>query len=121
MQPNPNPWAPGPVEFTNCTVAEGRDFLTEVIPAVHKWAAHEGEGTGHFMLFPAWGEASDSEYDFKWVSVSSYETLGTSYDDYGQGGGWQKWGELFKGLLECDSPRLYHGMNVREVDLSDWQ
>jgi hypothetical protein len=118
VQPNPNPFADGPVEFRNCTIEEGGE-MSAVVGAVNQWAAHEGPANGHFMLFPAFGEASDSEYNFKWVSVSSYEALGVAWDDYGTGGGYKKWGELFTDLLECDSARLYHGISVRKIDLGE--
>ncbi len=116
VQPNPDPFAPGPVEFSDCKLEEGKE-MSAAISAVHQWVAHEGDGRGHYLLFPAWGEASDSEYEFKWVSVSGYGTLGELWDDFGTGGGWQKYEELFGGLLDCDSPRIYHGMSVRKVDL----
>lgn len=115
VQPNPIPFQPGPVEFSNCTLEEGAE-MTAAIGAVHQWVEHEGEDRGHYLLFPAFGEASDSEYNFKWVAASSYAALGAGWDDYA-GGGWRKAQELFDGLLDCDSPRVYHGVNVRKVDL----
>jgi hypothetical protein len=116
VQPDPEPFSDGPVEFSNCTVAEGKN-VADIAGLVHQWAAHEGAANGHFMLFPAFGEASDAEYDFKWVSVSSYEALGAAYDDFTTGGGYEKYGELFGDEMECDSSRLYHAISVRKVDL----
>lgn len=118
VQQNPNPFTPGPVAFTDCAVEEGVE-TSAAIEAVHQWAAYEGAARGHFVLFPAYGEASDAEYDFKWVSVSSYETMGSAYDAITTGGGWRKSEELFSGVLDCDSSRLYHGMNVRKPDTGE--
>jgi hypothetical protein len=121
VQPNPNPFQPGPVEFTDCTVEEGKQ-MSDAAGAVQQWAAHEGEKgitAGHFMLFPAFGESSDAEYSFKWVSVYSYDAFGSAYDDFGSGGGWRKYGELFGDLMDCDSSRLYHATTVREVELGE--
>jgi len=46
---------------------------------------------------------------------SSWEAFGKSYDQYGTGGGWQKWEELFDGLLNCDSSRVYVSQRVRRA------
>ncbi len=111
----------GPVEFSDCVVAEGREF-SEAFAAVQAWIAYQveqGIEENHFMLFPAYGESSDSEYDFKWVSSSSWATLGASYDQFGTGGGWRKANELFDGLLECDSSRLYQATRVRSMQMGE--
>jgi len=111
------PAASGPVAFTNCTVAEGKQF-PDAMAAVQAWIAYEKEQgieASHYMLFPAYGESSDAKYSFKWVTTSSWAALGKGYDQYGTGGGWQKAGELFTGVLDCDSTRLYQSTRVRAM------
>jgi hypothetical protein len=114
---NPDPPAAGPIAFTDCTLEEGKEF-PEALAAMKSWVAYENEqGTAdeHFILFPAYGESSDADYDFKWVTTSTWEDFGKGWDQYGNGGGWQKSRELFGGLLDCDSSRLYVQRRVREM------
>jgi hypothetical protein len=114
---SPPPPASGPVAFSDCKVAEGRQFA-EAMKAVQDWIAYEREQgitADHFMLFPAYGESSDAKYTFKWVTTSTWAELGKGYDQYGNGGGWQKGMELFGGLLDCDSSRLYQSNRVRAI------
>jgi hypothetical protein len=113
---DPKPPAAGPIAFSDCTVEEGKEF-PEALAAMRTWVAYEREqGTAddHFVLFPAYGESSDADYDFKWVTTSTWEDLGKGWDQYGNGGGWMKARELFDGLLDCDSSRLYVERRVRE-------
>lgn len=110
-----SPSSGGPVEFANCTVKENRS-IGDVIHAGEEWVKYQsdhGVVAGHYLLFPAWGETSDAEYDFKWVTSYSYDALGKSYDNYGTGGGWRKADELFDSLMDCDSGRIYHSSQVR--------
>jgi hypothetical protein len=115
------PHASGPVEFSNCKVEEGHEF-PEALAAAHAWIDYQAEHgvTGNnFFLFPAFGGPQDGGYDFKWVTASSWEAFGKSYDQYGTGGGWQKAEELFKGVLKCDSARLYNSTRVREMTMGE--
>lgn len=113
----PDPPEAGPISFSNCTVEEGKEF-PEALAAVKAWAAYEKEqgiAADHFLLFPAYGESSDADYNFKWVTISTWEQLGKAWDQFGSGGGWMKARELFKGLLDCDSSRLYAERRVRSM------
>jgi hypothetical protein len=113
----PSPPDSGPVSFSNCTVKEGRKF-PDALAAVNAWIAYEkGHGieSDSYLLFPAFGEQSRARYSFKWVTTSSWEAFGKSYDQYGNGGGWQKADELFDGLLTCDSSRVYVSQIVRRM------
>lgn len=121
MQSLPDPWQVGPVEFSNCTVKRGRE-MSETLKAMEEWVAYTTENgvhAGHFVLFPAYGETSDAEYDFKWVSHYSYAGFGKNFDMFGTGGGWRKWQDLIERHLECDSARVYHATPMRTVDLED--
>jgi len=113
----PSPPDSGPVTFSNCTVEKGRKF-PDALAAVNGWIAYEKEHgivADHYLLFPAFGEQSAAEYSFKWVTTSSWEAFGKSYDHYGTGGGWQKAQELFDGLLDCDTSRVYVSQRVRSL------
>ncbi|MDH3646941.1 MAG: hypothetical protein OER80_09225 [Gammaproteobacteria bacterium] len=119
ISPSPDPWASGPVEFSNCTVEKGRSH-EDAIGAIHKWIAYQSEHgieSGNYVLYPAYGESSEAEYDFKWVVGYSYKAFGKNYDMYGTGAGWRKAEELFGGLLDCDNARVYHATAVRTVEL----
>jgi hypothetical protein len=113
----PNPPDSGPVSFSNCTVKQGRKF-PDALSAVNSWIGYEkehGVESDNYLLFPAFGESRSAKYSFKWVTTSSWEAFGKSYDQYGTGGGWQKWDELTEGLLECDSGRVYVSQRVRQM------
>jgi hypothetical protein len=113
----PSPPESGPVTFTNCTVKEGRQF-PDALGAVNGWIAYEKEhgiARDNYLLFPAYGESHDAKYSFKWVTTSSWDDWGKAYDQYGTGGGYAKAGELFTGVLDCDSTRLYVSQRVRSM------
>lgn len=119
VKASPDPWQSGPIEFSNCTIKDNRSF-DDAIGAVHKWVAYQSENgieAGHYALFPAYGESSEAEYNFKWVTGYSYEEFGKNYDQYGTGGGWRTAEELFGSLMDCDSARVYHGFPVRTVEI----
>lgn len=103
--------------FANCTVEDGRTF-PEARAAVNAWLAYEkqhGITSDSYLLFPAFGESRDSKYSFKWVTTSSWEDWGKSYDQYGAGMSYAKAGELFDGLLACDNSRVYISQRVRSM------
>ena len=113
----PSPPDSGPVTFTNCTVKEGRKFA-DALAAVHGWIAYQKEHgieEDNYLLFPAFGEKSDAKYSFKWVTTSTWAAFGKSYDQYGTGAGWMKADELFDGLLDCDSGRVYVSQRLRSL------
>ena len=113
----PAPPDAGPVTFTNCTIKEGRKF-PDALAAVNAWIAWEkehGVESDNYVLFPAFGETSDAKYSFKWVTTATWEAFGKSYDQYGTGGGWMKARDLFDGLLDCDSGRVYVSQRVRRM------
>lgn len=113
----PNPPESGPVTFSNCTVKEGRKF-PDALAAVNGWIAYEKEHgitNDNYLLFPAYGESSNAKYSFKWVTTASWDDWGKSYDQYGTGGGWERATELFDGLLDCDSGRVYVSQRVRRM------
>jgi hypothetical protein len=121
LQKASNPPASGPVEFSDCKVVKGREFA-DALGAVRAWVSYQAEhgiASDRFILFPAFGESRDASYSFKWVTTSDWAALGKSYDQYGNGGGYQKAQELFDGLLDCDSSRLYVSRRIREMQMGE--
>jgi len=113
----PNPPESGPITFSNCTVAKGRKF-PDALAAVKAWIAYEKEHGiegDDYILFPALGESSKADYSFKWVTSATWDSFGKGYDQYGTGGGWKTADELFDGLLDCDSSRLYVSRRIRNM------
>ena len=93
------------ISFTDCKIAEGKTF-DDVAPAISAWAdfrTSHGSTAGHWVLFPAFGGGGE-EFDFKWVSSHrNLEQQGADYDAYDP----DKASELFDGVLDCDSSRVY--------------
>jgi len=106
----------GPVSFTDCTAKEGRE-IDEAIDAIRGWTEHEAEhgiDAAHWVMFPAFGESSEADYDFKWVSAyPDYPAFGKYYDHFGTGGGWKVARDTYQRVMDCDSDRLYNGQRVR--------
>lgn len=104
------------VSFSNCSVAEGSN-MDAALEAVATWSAYlseAGSDAAHWVFFPGFGESNEGSYDFKWVTGNpSYTSFGGRWQQYANGGGWQKAQELFGGVLDCDSPRLYTVRPVR--------
>lgn len=107
--------------FTNCSVAEGRNF-DEVMAGINAWAEHQtanGFQNSTYMMFPIFGE-SDDDYDFKLVhGHDDYSAFGAVYELMGNGGHWMKEVEIFEGLIDCDIARVYDARMVREMQDGD--
>ena len=84
------------------------------------WAGHLGEQgseAGIFHWYPVYGGGAET-YTFKWVeSHRSLESMGSDYESYGNGRGYEKYGELIRPLVECDSSRVYLAKSRRHVQL----
>ena len=105
------------VAFSDCNIAEGKTF-DDVAPAIAAWSEFrtgQGSQAGHYVLFPAYGGGGE-EYDFKYVSShANFEEQGIDYDNFDP----EKNSELFEGLLECDSSRVYITQNRRMAASDD--
>jgi hypothetical protein len=103
--------------FSNCSINEGRTF-EEYMAAQKEWNAYAGEhgfDNGGWVMWPIWGENVEADYDFKFLSSApDYNTLGANYQLMADGH-WQKSQEIFEGLLDCDSARIYSATVVREM------
>lgn len=107
--------------FSDCDVADGKNFGADVAPALGEWAKYRGEhgsSAGMWVLFPAYGGGGE-EFDFKFVtSHDSNETMGADWDQYAADG-WKKAEELFEGIVNCDSSRVYQALQRRAAETSE--
>lgn len=114
-QPGPEFPGDGLAQFQDCTIAEGRR-PEEVGAAYRAWGAYQaeqGSDAGMWLYWPAFA-GGPIKFDFKVVTGhSGFDSLGADYDRYGNGGGYRKAAELFAGLVECDSARVYDAKLVR--------
>jgi len=105
--------------FSDCTMKKDASY-SAVGEAMGKWSQHLSDGgstAGVWHWFPAYGGGGE-EFDFKWLeSFANFEELGADFDRYGTGGGYKVAGELFGGLLDCDSSRAYLAKNRRHAQL----
>lgn len=107
-----------PVEFTNCTIHEGRTG-PEAHAALIEWADYlteNGSDAGQWVLRPGPGEDPEADYSFKWVTgFSSWDSVAHDFELYYNEGGDQTLNELTGRLMSCDAPRFYNGRVVRQA------
>lgn len=109
------------LSFSNCSMKEGKEY-EEVEAAQKAWNAYTDEhgfvgGTWYF--WPVWGEAADADYDFKAVgSAPNFTTLGANFQLMADGH-WRKSQEIWDGLLDCDSARIYTTTMIRNLPDED--
>ncbi len=105
------------MSFSNCSIEDGKTW-DDVFTAADQWAAYQteqGYSNGTWFMFPGWGEPQD-DYDFKVVNTYENHTeMGKAWDLYASGGGWQTYGELMRGVVDCDSSRVYDTEVVRRA------
>ena len=66
------------------------------------------------MLFPAYGGGGE-EFDYKSVTAhQNHEAKGADWDAY-SAGGYKKAQEIFRGVGDCDSSRVYNATNRRRA------
>jgi hypothetical protein len=107
------------IDFSDCTIGEGKHFSTDVAPALEAWGeflAEHGSTAGVWVLFPVFGGGGE-EFDFKYVeSHGNYSEQGTDFDNYDP----VRAREIFPyGLLDCDSSRSYVATNRRMAESDD--
>jgi hypothetical protein len=105
------------ISFSDCNIAEGKSFDDDVAPAIRAWAEYRtetGSEAGRWVLFPAYGGGGE-EFDYKSVTAhQNHEEKGADWDSYAAGG-FKKAGELFRGVSNCDSSRVYNATNRRRA------
>ena len=107
------------IDFSDCTIGEGKRFSTDVAPALTAWGeflAGHGSTAGMWALFPVYGGGGE-EFDFKYIaSHGNYSEQGADFDNYDPA----KAREIFPyGLLDCDSSRSYVATNIRMAESDD--
>ena len=105
------------ISFSDCNIAEGKSFGDDVAPAIRAWAEYrteQGSEAGRWVLFPAYGGGGE-EFDYKSVTArENHEAKGADWDTY-SAGGYKKARELFRGVSDCDSSRVYNATNRRRA------
>ena len=107
------------IDFSDCSIGEGKHFSTDVAPALEAWGeflAEHGSTAGVWALFPVFGGGGE-EFDFKYVEGhGNYSEQGTDFDNYDP----VRAREIFPyGLLDCDSSRSYIATNRRMAESDD--
>lgn len=109
------------IDFSDCTIGDGKHFSTDVAPALKAWGefmAGHGSTAGMWVFFPVYGGGGE-EFDFKLVeSHGNYTEQGADFDNYDPA----KAREIFPyGMLDCDSSRSYVATNRRmaATDMSE--
>ena len=106
------------VSFRDCNIADGKSFGDDVAPAIAAWAEFrtgQGSTAGRWVFFPAHGGGGE-DYDFKSVvSHGNYAEKGVDFDNFDP----DKARELFAGVSDCDSARVYNATNRRMAASDD--
>lgn len=105
--------------FSDCNYNEDASFeaIDEAMGAWSAYIGEKGSEAGIFHWYPVYGGGGE-DYGFKWIEAhSNLETLGADFEMIGNGRGYEKYGELFGPLIECDSSRVYRAKNHRFVQL----
>lgn len=105
--------------FSDCNFKEDTAFEA-LSAAMDKWSAHlsdAGSTAAIWHWYPVYGGGGE-EFDFKWLEgFANFTELGGDFERMGNGGGYKVYGELFGGLLDCDSSRAYVAKNRRSAQL----
>ena len=105
------------ISFRDCNIAEGKNFDDDVAPALRAWTEYRtetGSEAGRWVLFPAYGGGGE-EFDYKSVVAhQNHEAKGADWDTH-SAGGYKKARELFRGVSNCDSSRVYNATNRRRA------
>lgn len=104
--------------FSNCSINEGHTF-EEIQAAQEKWNAYADENGftdgGSWVMWPIWGENVEADYDFKFLgSADDFTSLGANYQLMADGH-WRQNEEIWAGLLDCDSTRIYASKAIRRM------
>lgn len=107
------------LDFSDCTIGDGKHFSTDVAPALKAWSKlreEQGSTAGMWALFPVYGGGGE-KYDFKFVvSHGNYSEMGADFDSYDSA----KAREIFPyGMLDCDSSRSYMVTSRRRAESAD--
>jgi len=106
------------IAFRDCTINDGKTFADDVAPALTAWSefrSGHGSTAGYWAFFPVLGGGGE-EYDYKAVaSHANFAEKGADFDNYDP----DKAREIFSGVGDCDSARVYNATNRRMADSDD--
>ena len=106
------------IAFRDCTINDGKSFADDVAPAIAAWSefrSGHGSTAGMWVFFPVFGGGGE-EFDYK--AITSHANLaekGADFDNYDP----KKAREIFSGLGDCDSARVYIATNRRMAETDD--
>lgn len=110
----------GVVMFTQCSIADGGDWMKAV--AAHKAYSEAMRNMGgknsSWMFFPMLGASADMNFDYWSVSTfGSWSDYFAAYEVYVNGGGWQKAAESLDGAASCNAgtPSVWDVKLVRQA------
>ena len=103
--------------FYNCNLKEGKTD-GDLLLADEKWNKYLDSINDVSAIVNLWpGPGNSEDFDFKVsVWVSSLSTLGSDWEHWNNGGGWQTWIETYGEIASCSDPgRGYMAKRVREI------
>lgn len=107
------------ITFSDCNFHEDTTF-DELGAATDAWSdylAESGSEAGIFHWYPVYGGGGE-KFDFKWLEVhAGFEAMGSDYERFGNGRGYEKYGELIRPLITCDAARVYQAKSRRFTQL----
>lgn len=107
------------ISFSDCNYDEDASF-EDLSTAMAAWSEHLGDNgskAGIFHWYPVYGGGGE-KFDFKWLEVhADFEAMGGDYELYGNGRGYEKYGELLSPLISCDAARVYQAKSRRFTQL----
>jgi len=117
--PVEEPVSGGLFEFSNCTMKGNRsnDEGVAAVTAASEFFSQWNLNDAHAALFNIAGLASDTSYQFKWVTYyPSWQTWGSLFDHMVNEGGVQTLGAMLDPVMQCDSSRMYETSVMRMPD-----
>ena len=107
------------ITFSDCNFHKGATFdaLGTAMGAWSEYLDENGSEAGIFHWYPIYGGGGE-KFDFKWLEVhGNFEEMGRDYEMFGNGRGFEKYGELLDPLVTCDAARVYRAKSRRFVQL----
>jgi hypothetical protein len=102
------------ITMSDCKVAEGRK-TSDAMAAVRKYGEYRtenGSAGGTWLWFSAFG-GGDGDFSFKLInSHTNLEAFGDYFKWIVDNQAYQVSGDLYEGLLDCDTARAYMADNI---------
>jgi len=105
----------GVILFSQCSVAEGKNF-NDAIGAHQAVATKIGKqnSANSWLFFPGSGSAQDGSADTYWLVLGfdNYTELGSAWEMYTNGGGYQQVMDTMGGVTDCGSTTTWNARRV---------